>query len=103
MLCFYRRIMTNTHFERNQMETENPMFAEVSDITSGASLSKNRSSLRFSERKLILATIDIILLNITLAITIGIDSRLHIALLSFTDRWIWFATLASIWLVCASS
>jgi exopolysaccharide biosynthesis polyprenyl glycosylphosphotransferase len=83
------------------MTTSNPLSVEVSDATVRVARPVFRLSLRFSERKLLLGTIDVLLLLITFALTIVMRPELNISLQSFANRASWAISLVITWFVSA--
>jgi exopolysaccharide biosynthesis polyprenyl glycosylphosphotransferase len=83
------------------MSTSNPVHAEASDAVIKVTRAANRLSLRFSERKLLLASGDVFLLNAALIGTLGMHSGLRPSLQSFAIRWPWFISLTILWFMCA--
>jgi exopolysaccharide biosynthesis polyprenyl glycosylphosphotransferase len=58
-------------------------------------------TLNFSERRLLLGTIDGLLLNTALLVTLDLRLGLNFSLRSVVDRWPWFVLLTIIWFVCS--
>ena len=58
-------------------------------------------SLHISERKLLLALVDVLVINIALFLTLVLRERLDSSWQAFWGRISWFAILSGVWLVCA--
>src|SRR6266487_1247042 len=97
------------------MTTSNTTFSETGNVVIKAASRISRLSLRFSERKLLLAFVDVLLLNITFIVTIGMRAGLRfsfyslshkVSLFSFyslSHKVSWFVSLITIWFVCSSA
>jgi len=83
------------------MTTSNPVLTDTNDVIAPVARPVSRLSLRFSERKLLLAAVDTVLLNNALLITILMRADLTSSLKAFSYRATWGVSLLITWFVFA--
>jgi exopolysaccharide biosynthesis polyprenyl glycosylphosphotransferase len=76
-------------------------FPETDDVVTEKIKAFDWLSLRFSERKLLLAFADTFLLLLALVVTLIIRSGRQVSWQSFPPRWVWLVSLVTIWFLCA--
>jgi exopolysaccharide biosynthesis polyprenyl glycosylphosphotransferase len=83
------------------MATTNTTHPEVNDAALKPVRAVKPIPLQFSERKLLLALMDLFLLNSALYVTLALRQGLDFSFQAFRDRLSWFIILSGVWLVCA--
>lgn len=83
------------------MTTSNPALTDTNDVIASVARPVNRLSLRFSERKLLLAAVDTLLLNSAFLSTIVMREDLQASSETFSYRVSWGVSLLITWFVFA--
>jgi exopolysaccharide biosynthesis polyprenyl glycosylphosphotransferase len=83
------------------MTTSNSVLVETNDLAANVAQRASRLSLRFSERKLLLAAVDTVLINCALLITILTRDDLFSPSHDFSYRYSWSISLIITWFLFA--